>query len=71
MSFDLSVRIASNPLRAVMRLFEAIHLTGRPNTMVLEAKRELGWAPKIDLTAGLRYAVDKYRAEIASGRVRV
>ena len=52
-----------------MRLFEAIHLTGRPNTTVSEAKRELGWAPKIDLTAGLRYAVDKYRAEIASDRV--
>jgi nucleoside-diphosphate-sugar epimerase len=69
MSFDLSVRIASNPPRAVMHLFEAIHLTGRPNTTVSEAKRELGWEPKIDLTVGLRHAVDKYRAEIASDRV--
>jgi len=52
-----------------MHLFEAIHLTGRPNTTVSEAKRELGWEPKIDLTVGLRHAVDKYRAEIASDRV--
>ena len=33
--------------------------------------RKLGWAPKIDLTAGLRRTVDEYRAEVASGRVRV
>ena len=33
--------------------------------------RKLGWAPKIDLAAGLRRTVDEYRAEVASGRVRV
>ena len=33
--------------------------------------RKLGWAPKIGLAAGLRRTVDEYRAEVASGRVRV
>ena len=33
--------------------------------------RKLGWAPKIDLAAGLRRTVDEYRAEVASCRVRV
>ena len=33
--------------------------------------RKLGWAPKIDLAAGLRRTVDEYRAEVASGRVRI
>ena len=33
--------------------------------------RSLGWAPKIDLATGLRRTVDEYRAEVASGRVRL
>ena len=33
--------------------------------------RSLGWAPKIDLATGLRRTVDEYRAEVASGRIRL
>lgn len=33
--------------------------------------RTLGWRPKIDLAAGLRRTVDEYRAELASGRIRL
>ena len=33
--------------------------------------RSLGWAPKIDLAAGLRRTVDEYRAALASGTLRV
>jgi GDP-L-fucose synthase len=33
--------------------------------------RSLGWTPKIDLAAGLRRTVDEYRAELASGRIRL
>ena len=33
--------------------------------------RSLGWEPKIDLASGLRRTVDEYRAEVASGRVRL
>ena len=33
--------------------------------------RSLGWAPKIDLATGIRRTVDEYRAELASGRIRL
>ena len=33
--------------------------------------RSLGWAPKIDLATGIRRTVDEYRAEVASGRIRL
>ena len=33
--------------------------------------RSLGWAPRIDLATGLRRTVDEYRAEVASGRIRL
>ena len=33
--------------------------------------RSLGWAPKIDLATGLRRTVDEYRAEVASGQIRL
>ena len=33
--------------------------------------RSLGWSPKIDLASGLRRTVDEYRAELASGRIRL
>ena len=33
--------------------------------------RSLGWTPRIDLASGLRRTVDEYRAELASGRIRL
>ena len=33
--------------------------------------RSLGWTPKIDLATGIRRTVDEYRAEVASGRIRI
>jgi len=33
--------------------------------------RSLGWSPKIDLAMGLRRTVDEYRAELASGKIRL
>ena len=33
--------------------------------------RSVGWSPKIGLSVGLRRTVEEYRAEVASGRIRI